>query len=426
MVERLNILIVAPNASARFGGEAFLPLKYFDLLSERGHGVRLLTHARNRDGLNEGFPHLTDRIDYIEDSAAHRMVWTLCKWMPSRLRDVLTGAILTVMTERAQARLIQDYVRQDEVDIIHQPIPVSPKQPSSIYGFGVPVVIGPMNGGMHYPKGYEDHESVLAGRIFAVGRMIATAMNLVFPGKRRAQILLVANARTRAALPVNHPRVVELVENGVDLRTWKSAAPRSVRASGAPFRLAFVGRLVDWKCVDITLAAVARARSAGTDVTLDILGNGPALPRLQELAEPLGAAIRLHGFLPQAACAEILAKSDALILNSICECGGAVVLEAMALGLPVIASDWGGPADYLDARCGVLVHPEPRSLFVERLADAIVKLAQSPDLCLAMGAAGAAKVQDQFDWHAKIDRIEAIYREAMKIGQDSKPPRDPA
>ena len=418
MADALKILIVAPNASSRFGGEAFLPLKYFDLLSLRGHDVRLITHARNRDSLSQTFPHLDDRIDYIEDSAIHRLVWRMFSVLPARPRDVLTGAILTTLTEHAQATVIRRHVRAGHVDVIHQPIPVSPKQPSAVHGFGVPVVIGPMNGGMTYPKGYEDHESALAARTVAVGRIIAKAMNRVMPGKRKAAVLLVANQRTRAALPIAHPRVIDLVENAVDLRTWSTPVPRQQRAKDAPFRLVFIGRLVGWKCVDITLAAIARARSAGVDATLDILGDGPDAPVLQRQAAALGASVRFHGFQPQAFCAEMLAASDALILNSIWECGGAVVLEAMALGLPVIASDWGGPADYLDASCGILVHPEPRADFVDRIAAAIQRLAGDPDLCLAMGAAGAAKVRTDFDWQGKIDRIEAIYQDVIATRTD--------
>ncbi len=416
VADRLKVLIVAPNANSIFGGEAFLPLMYFTLLCGRGHSARLITHDRNRPSLTESFPQLIDRIDFVEDTLAHRLTLSFGLRLPARLRDVLTGPGMTTMTEFAQAKIIRRHVAAGEVDVIHQPIPVSPKQPSLVYGFGVPVVIGPMNGGMNFPKGYEDFESPFAARAVLIGRLAARALNWLWPGKRRAQILMVANARTRAALPANHPHVVDLVENAVDLRTWKAPAARVQRAHGTPFRLVFVGRLVDWKCVDITLAAVESARALGADVTLDILGDGPEMTALQERAKGMGSAIRLHGYQPQAFCAQVLAASDALILNSIRECGGAVVLEAMALGLPVIASDWGGPADYLDPSCGILVHPEPRDDFVDRLAAAILRLAADPALCLAMGTEGAAKVRREFDWQGKIDVIEGIYRDAIAAG----------
>ena len=94
------------------------------------------------------------------------------------------------------------------------------------------------------------------------------------------------------------------------------------------------------------------------------------------------------GFLSQGECAERLAASHALILNSLWECGGAVVLEAMAMQLPVIASDWGGPADYLDETCGILVTPTPRHDFATRLADAIITLSKDQKLCQRIGEAG--------------------------------------
>jgi glycosyltransferase involved in cell wall biosynthesis len=418
LADRPKILIVAPNANRIFGGEAFLPLIYFTLLHARGHSVRLVTHDRNRPSLTEYIPELADRIDYIDDSIFHRLVLKLGLRLPARLRDILTGPVMATMTEMAQRKIIRRLVANGQVEVIHQPIPVSPKQPSLVYGFGVPVVIGPMNGGMNFPKGYEDFESPLAARALSFARIAARALNWIWPGKRRAQILMVANARTRAALPMKHSRVVDLVENAVDLRTWTAPATRSTRAKGAPFRLVYVGRLVDWKCVDITLAAVERARASGVDVTLDILGDGPEMSSLRQRAQEIGDAVHLHGYQPQAVCAEVLASADALILNSIRECGGAVVLEAMALGLPVIASDWGGPADYLDPTCGILVHPEPRSSFVERLAAAILRLADDPELCQRMGKDGAAKVRREFDWQGKIDMIEKVYRDAIAIGPD--------
>jgi glycosyltransferase involved in cell wall biosynthesis len=416
--EGLRVLIVAPNASSRFGGEAFLPLKYFQLLRRRRHPARLVAHHRNRANLEEVLGADIAQVDFIEDSLWHRAVWQAGRPFPAALRGAVFGTALNFVNEAYQARLIRRLVRAGEVDLIHQPIPVSPRAPSSLYGFGVPVVIGPMNGGMTYPPGYEDHESAAARRFTAAARVAAVAVNRLIPGKRRAAALLVANERTRAALPVgHHPRVVPLVENGVDLDVWQGgAAGRPSRAPGDPFRLVFMGRLVGWKAVDITLAALAQARTAGVDARLDLLGDGAARPALEAQARALGLAdvVRFHGFRPQAECAGILSASDALILNSLYECGGAVVLEAMGLGLPVIASDWGGPADYLDATCGILVPPAPRAAFAPRLAAAIGRLAGDPEGARAMGAAGRRRIVEEFDWEKKMDRMLALYREVLE------------
>jgi glycosyltransferase involved in cell wall biosynthesis len=411
-----RILIVAPNASSRFGGEAFLPLKYFQLLRQRGHPARLIAHARNRADLEEMLAPFHHDIFYIEDSLLHRMIWKVGFFLPGRLRDVLVGTLLNIVNERFQARLIRRLVAAGEVDVIHQPIPVSPLAPSSLYGFGVPVVIGPMNGGMTFPAGYEDLESPATRRFVQTARGLARLLNRLIPGKQRAAALLVANDRTRRALPFQaHPNIIALVENGVDPSAWPTPANRT-RAADAPFRLVFMGRLVGWKAVEITLDALARARAAGTDATLDILGDGPERAGLEAQVARLGLtqAVRFHGFLPQAACAPILAAADALILNSVWECGGAVVLEAMGMGLPVIGPDWGGPADYLDETCGILVAPTPRATYADRLAEGITRLARDPTLRARMGAAGAARVRAEFDWEKKVDRMMEVYNDVRK------------
>jgi glycosyltransferase involved in cell wall biosynthesis len=96
------------------------------------------------------------------------------------------------------------------------------------------------------------------------------------------------------------------------------------------------------------------------------------------------------------------------------ESGGAVVLEAMAMGLPVIATAWGGPLDYLDDSCGVLVAPQSREALVAGFANAIMMLADSPDLRYRLGEAGYQKAKRYFDWEKKIDRILELYDLALK------------
>ncbi len=88
-----------------------------------------------------------------------------------------------------------------------------------------------------------------------------------------------------------------------------------------------------------------------------------------------------------------------------------MVLEAMAMGLPVIATNWGGPRDYVDSGCGILIEPASREALVNGLTDAMLKLAQSPDLRQRMGRAGQERVMKHFDWERKLDRIIEIYQQ---------------
>lgn len=79
------------------------------------------------------------------------------------------------------------------------------------------------------------------------------------------------------------------------------------------------------------------------------------------------------------------------------------------MGKPAIATHWGGPADYLDASCGILVEPESYSGLVAGFAEAMQRMIDSPGLAKSMGAAGRERAVCDFDWQRKIDQIIGIY-----------------
>jgi glycosyltransferase involved in cell wall biosynthesis len=212
-----------------------------------------------------------------------------------------------------------------------------------------------------------------------------------------------------------------LVENGVDLALW-SAPPASVNNStSAAARFVFMGRLVDWKAVDLLLLTFKRA-SAQTAMTLAIIGSGEERVNLERMARSLDilyeksdqtGKVCFLGWMSQIDCARQLAHCDALVLPRRAECGGAVVLEAMAMEVPVIATAWGGPLDYLDSSCGILVEPTSEAAFVDALAHALVRLATHPQDRGAMGKAGRRKVVEEFDWETKVDRMVGYYEAAV-------------
>lgn len=423
-----RVLIVAEDASARFGGEAALPLHYFRHLRRRGVETWLITHARTRSELSELLGDQIGRVTFIPDTRLHRALFAVGRRLPARLSYLTFGFAMRLWTQWLARRAARTLIARHKIDIVHQPTPVSPKEPSLVAaGLPAPVVIGPMNGGMEYPPGFGRFEGPLTRALTVAGRRASWLLNVLIPGKRRAAALLVANERTRRALPPGLPRHGEpilLVENGVDLALWQTPPEPTARVADQPStatastppptRFVFLGRLVDWKCVDLLLEAFA-AVAAGRPVALDIVGDGPMRPALEAHAARLGLADRIafRGWLPQAECPALLRRSDVLVLPSIFECGGAVVLEAMACGVPVIATDWGGPADYLDASCGILVAPTSRAALVEGLSAAMAALADDPARRAALGAAGRRRVEDEFDWAHKIERILAVYHDAI-------------
>ena len=97
----------------------------------------------------------------------------------------------------------------------------------------------------------------------------------------------------------------------------------------------YLGRLVDWKRVDLLIDACGKLIGK-VNFQVHIVGDGPLRGTLERQVQQMSLAdhVQFHGRLPQAAAAELLRSSDIMVLPSMRECGGAVVLEAMASAVP--------------------------------------------------------------------------------------------
>jgi glycosyltransferase involved in cell wall biosynthesis len=165
--------------------------------------------------------------------------------------------------------------------------------------------------------------------------------------------VVTAVSRSQAAdiemlVPGVHPIVVP---NTVDVSRF---APRR-QSVQAPARLLFIGRLVPLKACDVLLEAL---RFPALDVmqwTLTVVGSGPEEPGLHRRAAGLRGRVTFLGYQPPAHVPEILSDADILILPSIKESFGVVAIEALAAGVPVVATRCGGPEDIITDDVGRLV-----------------------------------------------------------------------
>ncbi len=414
------------------GGEAARPLHYFRVLRSRGVEAWMLVHARTRDEIRELVPDQFDRFYFVPDTFAHRALWKISKPLPNQFRIVTFGAVGHLITQFHQRRLLKKLVKELAIDVVHEPIPISPKQPSMTFNVGAPVIIGPLNGGMTYPPAFGHMESSLVRAGMWLSRFSANLLNRLLPGKLLADTIIVSNPRTREALPDGRKgRVVELVANAVDMSTWK---PVMREGRSGPVKFAFLGRLVDFKMVDLLLEAFKPVTDK-YGATLNIIGDGPERRRLEEMVLRLDmiGRVSFSGWMSPKASAARLSETDALVFPSLRECGGAVVMEAMAVGLPVIAANWGGPADYVgDDGAGILIDPSSRESFVSDLTASMLKLAGSRELLEDMSRRARRRAVTVFDWEARVDRLLQIYHEVIarntspREGANAPTPHTPA
>lgn len=168
----------------------------------------------------------------------------------------------------------------------------------------------------------------------------------------------------------------------------------------------FVGRLDAVKGVPLLLEAFDRLRAAHPDATLSIIGDGPDRAALERRAQGMGDAVRFLGYQPQDAVAAHLETADMLVLPSFAEGVPVVLMEAMASRIPVIASQVAGVGELVeDGTSGFTIAAGD----VDTLTDRLNRLLSDPALCAAMGRAGRAKVEAEFDLTSEAAWLKHLF-----------------
>lgn len=193
------------------------------------------------------------------------------------------------------------------------------------------------------------------------------------------------------------------------------AAERPVKGS---YRVLFVGRLVARKGVDILLEAAALLATR-RDIIVTIVGDGPERSALEARARGLGISdsVIFAGFVPEGELSDYFTATDAFVLPAVkdskgdVEGLGVVLIEALAHGKPVIASDSGGIRD--------IVSNETTGLLVEsgnaaRLAEAIETYIERPEYARKLATAGREHVARVFSWVGITDSLAKLYRSVSR------------
>ena len=407
----MGIAVVCENASLKMGGEAAIPLRFFKAFRALGQHTRLLTHSRNRDELTA----LLDReelrhVVFFEDTTMQKFIFKVGRKLPSRLQEIFIFGLIAAITETLQVRYLRNLARMNEIDVVFQPVPISPKALSLIDVSNAPVFFGPLNGAMDYPPAFRNGSNRISDSIVHLGRLLCEPLHYVFPAKRRSSGIFLANPRTLRALP-RAARLVSTYKSfdaTIDGPHWKE-----VRRDGdiETDHFLYVGRLVDWKAVRYAIAAThaleGRAR-------LTIVGDGPEKDALISLAASGPARIDFRGYLSHDALRGLYQSVCAQLLPSLREAGGNVCMEALAAGVPVIATRWGGAVDVVnDGVDGILVEPTGENELINGFAAAMRRMMDDPQAALAMGARGRARVLDAFDWTMKARDFLEVFRRSI-------------
>lgn len=200
---------------------------------------------------------------------------------------------------------------------------------------------------------------------------------------------------------------IDVIPNGIDIDHY---TPARNEKTVSP-TLVFVGRLKEYKRVDLVLQAVHRLAARNIRVEFDVVGRGEREDALRAHAHRLGLSdqVRFHGFVSEDEKLALLRRSWIHVLTSPKEGWGISTIEAAACGTPTVASDAPGLREsVVDGRTGLLVpHGD-----VEALTAALERLIRDVELRERMGH-GALEFSQGFSWDASAGATEALLRDVV-------------
>jgi glycosyltransferase involved in cell wall biosynthesis len=223
------------------------------------------------------------------------------------------------------------------------------------------------------------------------------------------RVVAPSRATARELVEDYDARDVAVVANGITLPEQGPQAPKSgvaLRTPRGPFTVLYAGRLRTRKAVAVLLEAFARLLERVPEARLIVVGDGEQRPALEAQAARLGVAeaVAFEGGRPHGAMPQYYRAAGVFCLPSLYEGFPLAILEAMAAGLPVVATAVAGvPEAVADGVTGRVVPPEDAGA----LADALAELAADRARARAMGEAGRRRAAEEF----AIPRIAAEYLE---------------
>lgn len=382
--------------------------------------AHIVTEWRNRDdfiraGLVEG-----KDFTAINNRRLQHLSWSLTNKLSGKgnfswsLYAMLSNLVYPFF-ERKLWNEFGPRLKAGEFDIVHRVLPLSPTTPSwiapKLKKIGVPFVLGPLNGGVPWPKGFEElrrNERDAAGKLRVLYKLTPGLKS----SRECSSAILTASRTTFKEMPEPaQSRCVFIPENAIDLAKFPLTPREAVSTEmNLPLRLSFVGRLVALKGIDMLLEAAAPLLRNG-GATLDIIGDGPERTRLQQLIQDqgLGDAVRMDGWIEHSKLGERLRESNLFVFPSIREFGGGAVLEAMALGIPPVVLNHGGPPELVPPGTGFVLPMSTREDIVNRLRELLITVSSDRETLAEVGQRAQQHVREFYTWEAKAKQIVQVY-----------------
>jgi glycosyltransferase involved in cell wall biosynthesis len=407
----MNVLLSAYACLPDSGSEPAYGWNWAMHLAERGINVTVLTRGEGRDQIEA----------YVRDRPKANVTFAFVT-VPTELFKPGTGMHYALWQWLA-VRVARALHRNRRFHLVHHVTYTSIHVPTQLWRLGVPTVFGPVGGGQTAPSRMLSYFG--SSRASEVRRTLLTKALRFSPLHRRwlgkMSAIYAANSDT-LALVNKLGRSDASLEFDVGVsKEYLAQEPRAFATKSSPVRLLWVARMLPRKALPLALDALAQVRHAST---LTVVGNGLSQEQVQRMIAERGLSGRVHWSGRRLTFDEVRTaymEHDALLFTSMRETCGVQLLEAMALGLPVITLDLHGARDMVPVDAGIKVP-------VSSPDEVVCNLARAVDRFALMSAAqknAMSRASWEFaranTWTSRAARAEVLYEELVGPNCDDPP-----
>jgi len=410
-VSRLRILLLAPFCDPEGISMPLVAYSHAAALAQL-HDVTLVIESPRLDNVRRanGPFHGIEAIRLPTLERIH--AWTLRRIFKYNFETQLLTAFnypFCLAFEWYAWRQLRARIFAGNFDVALRILPLTAVLPSPFAFFlrkgPIPIVIGPLNGGLPWPPGFSqlENQKEWVSNLRNLYRYLPFARSTY----RNAAAILAASSQTYAEFAAYRDKLFFVPENGI-----ASSQCFGNTRSGEPDRkleLLFVGGLVPRKACDLALRAAAPLLRNGV-ARFTALGDGPERNRLEILAKTLGVenAVHFRGWVSHSEVLNQLRSADVFVFPSVRDFGAGVVFEALACGAVPVVADFGGPGDIVTPDVGYKIPITNESDFVAQMEQVLKGLADDRSLLERLREQAMAYARERLTWDAKAQATTGI------------------
>jgi glycosyltransferase involved in cell wall biosynthesis len=418
-MSRLRILVLAPDSNPEMVSIPYVTYSHAAALAQL-HDVSLVVRSPNEDAVRRAKAPFRSievvrmpRLEHIYD-------WSFRRIFKSNFASQAVTAFgypFALAFEWHAWRQLRQRIRSGEFDVVLRLVPMTAVLPSPFAFFlrkgPTPFVIGPINGGLPFVKGF----SQASGQKEWISSLRGLYRFLPFARStyRCAAAIIAASSQTYAEFVAYRDKMFFVPEPGVarSLCYDDSRSP----TPGAKLELIFVGGLIPCKACDLGLRAAAPLLRSDL-ARFTIVGDGPERGRLEQLVKSLGVekTVSFCGWVKHDEVLSRLRAADVMVFPSVRDFGAGVVFEALASGAVPVVADFGGPGDIVRPEVGYKVPLTNEDDFVVKMEGILTELAHNRDLLKQLRQRGMAYVRECLTWDAKAQATTRVLNWAVRRG----------